>query len=62
VVGQHKNYVGLQTSSSLPTQGDNVQIKSLDVDNPLNIPFRGATSSSIGVSMNIYGLGNWDKD
>ncbi len=62
MVGQHKNYVGLQTSGSLPSQKDNMQVKTLVVDSPFSIPFRGAISSSTNVSMNIYGLANWGKD
>jgi hypothetical protein len=62
MVGQHKNYVGLQTLGSPPSQGYNVQVKSLAVDSLLSIPFRRATSSYIGVSMNIYGLANWDTN
>jgi hypothetical protein len=52
-----KDCMGLETSSPLPNEGDNVQLSLLEV-----YPFRGTTSSSIGVNMNIEIFANRNRD
>jgi hypothetical protein len=47
---QKKDYMGLETSSPLPNEGDNVQLSLLEI-NPFNHPFRGTTSSFTNVNM-----------
>jgi len=54
MAGQQENYVGLKTLSSLPSQGDNMQVQSLTTNSPISTPCRRSTFSSINVTMNTF--------